>query len=43
MKKYQRLDKEIDGILEDVPTIIPEKNEETGELEEVQSIADSLE
>ena len=37
-KKYQRLDKEIDGILEDVPTIIAEKNEETGELEEVQSI-----
>ena len=29
-KKYQRLDKEIDGILEDVPTIIAEKNEETG-------------
>ena len=37
-KKYQRLDNEIDGILEDVPTIIAEKNEETGELEEVQSI-----
>ena len=38
-KKYQRLDKEIDGILEDVPTIIAEKNEETGELEEVQSLS----
>lgn len=37
-EKYQRLDNEIDGILEDVPTIIAEKNEETGELEEVQSI-----